>query len=103
MIGSFDSNGNTPEDVKRIQKLYNIWYLNRLCSYDNVGHMISSRKFEDHSYHPEILEPSKHILAQSNREKILEESAELIQKNKIVAPKDSKLTHADLLVFLCNM
>ena len=100
IVGTFDNAGNnefTPEEVKKIQKIYDVWYLNRLRSYDNVGHMISSRKFEDHSYHPEILESSKQM-AQSYREKILEETAELIQKNKITAPKDGKLTHADLLV-----
>ena len=37
-------------------------------------------------------------LPTSTRERILEGTSELIEQNKIKAPKDGKLTHADLLV-----
>ena len=99
-IGSFDSDGNyeiTPEEVNKIQSRYLIWRVNRMGSPDNIGQLVTSRNYEEPSYRPEINEHSRNI-AHLYREKILETTTELIQANKLPAPKDGKITHADLLV-----
>ena len=100
IIGNFDGDENwelTAEDVEKVHKVYNLWFVNRLGSKDNLGNILTSKRFEEPSYHPVINEHSKNI-AHLYREKILEGTSELIQQNKIQAPKDGKLTHADLLV-----
>lgn len=100
ILGSFDEEENyevTAQDVEKVHRIYNLWFVNRLGSPDNIGQMVSSKKIEENSYHPEINENSRNI-AHLYREKILEGTSELIQQNKIQAPKDGKLTHADLLV-----
>jgi hypothetical protein len=99
-IGSFDENGNyelSRDEVNKIHKMFEIWHLNRLSSYDNLGKLQASKNFEDHSYHPEINESSKNM-AQNHREKILGNMTKLIEENKIAPPKDSKITHIDLLI-----
>ena len=99
-IGSFDAKGNyelSEDEVRKIHDLFNIWYINRLGSPDNIGQMIISRRVEEPSYHPEINDYSRTI-AHLHREKILEGTTELIQASKIPAAKDGKLTHADLLM-----
>ena len=100
-IGTFDADGNyelTPEEVNKIKHHYTVWFVNRMNARDNIGQMISSKRIEEHPYHPDINEYSRNI-AHLHREKILESTTELIQANKIPAPKDGKLTHADLLMY----
>jgi len=99
VAGFFDDDGNyflTEEDVRRIHQIYDLWYINRLCSSDNIGQLISARSYEEYTHTPAINESSR-TMAQTYREKILEGTVELIQQNIIPAPKDGKLTHADLL------
>ena len=100
IIGQFDADENLElmaEDVEKIHKMYNLWFVNRLGSKDNLGHLLTSKRYEEPSYHPIINENSRNM-AHLYREKILEGTSELIAQNKIQAPKDGKLTHADLLV-----
>jgi len=99
-IGEVDSDGNfelAEEDVGKLHKIYNLWYINRMCSGDNLGQLFSTRNQQEFSYHPEINAASQKM-AQNYRERILEDTAELIQQNKLAAPKDGKLTHVDLLI-----
>jgi len=99
-IGSFDDDGNfelSEEDVKKIHKFYDLWERSRLCAPDNLGQVVSARRIEEVISIPEINETSRAI-AQNYREKILEGTAELIQQNKIIPPKDGKITHVDLLM-----
>jgi hypothetical protein len=99
-IGFIDENGNyelSKDEVAKIHKMFEIWHLNRLSSHDNLGKLASSKNFEDHSYHPEINEASKNM-AQNHREKQLGNMTKLIEENKIAPPKDSKITHIDLLI-----
>jgi len=100
VIGTFDEDGNyelSENDVKKIRKMYELWHINRMCSSDNIGQLISSRKIEEPVFQPSINEVSRNI-AQNYREKILEGTADLIQQNKVIPPKDGKITHVDLLI-----
>ena len=100
MIGEVDADGNfelNEEEVGKLHKIYNLWYINRMCSGDNLGQLFSTRSQQEFSYHPEINATSQKM-AQNYRERILEDTAELIQQNKLAAPKDGKLTHVDLLI-----
>eukprot|EP00331_Platyophrya_macrostoma_P017792 CAMPEP_0176467726 /NCGR_PEP_ID=MMETSP0127-20121128/38619_1 /TAXON_ID=938130 /ORGANISM="Platyophrya macrostoma, Strain WH" /LENGTH=625 /DNA_ID=CAMNT_0017861059 /DNA_START=32 /DNA_END=1905 /DNA_ORIENTATION=- len=101
VIGAFDDLENlelADDEVERIHKVYNVWFLNRLNSKDNIGQLQVAKKTEEHgpTYQPEINEKSK-SMAHLYREKILEGTSELIQQKKYEPPKDGKLTHADLL------
>jgi len=99
-IGTFDEDGNlelNEDEVKKVHKVFELWYINRMCSADNIGQLIKLRNYEEPTHQPRINESSKR-LAQNYREKMLGGTAELIQQNKIPAPKDGKLTHADLLI-----
>ena len=101
IIGQFDGDGNlvlSRDDVDKIHKLYNLWFINRLGSKDNLAQIIASRQHNESNHQPIINEKSRNM-AQLYRERILEGTSELIQQNKIPVPKDTKLTHADLLVF----
>ena len=99
IIGEFDEENLelSPEDVDKIYKTYQVWHLNRLASKDKLAQIATNKKQEELTYQPAINENSKN-LAHLYRERILEETSELIQQNKIPAPKDGKLTHADVLV-----
>ena len=99
-IGKFDLNENweiSEQDVESIHKLYEPWYINRLSSGDKFKQSKNRKVYEDHTFHPEINESSK-VKAQLFREKILANAADLIQQNKMPAPKDSRMSHADLLI-----
>jgi len=99
-IGDIDDDGNlelTEDEVKKVHKVFELWYINRMCAADNIGQLIKLRNYEEPTHQPRINESSKR-LAQNYREKMLGGTAELIHQNKIPAPKDGKLTHADLLI-----
>ena len=99
VIGIFDDGVNyslSEDEVRKVHKIYDLWYLNRLSAADNIGQLINARNFEEHSHHPVTNESSK-AMAQNYRERILENTVDLIQQNKIAAPRGGKLTHADLL------
>mmetsp|Transcript_4688 Transcript_4688/g.3861 ORF Transcript_4688/g.3861 Transcript_4688/m.3861 type:complete len:566 (+) Transcript_4688:475-2172(+) len=99
-IGMFDEGGNfelTEAEVKTIHKIFDPWRMSRVATDDNIGQLISNRNFEDHTYQPEIDAKSRQM-CQNYRGKVLEGTAELIQHNIIPAPKDGKITHADLLM-----
>ena len=100
IIGGFDDDENvefTDEEVERVHKLYNVWFMNRLGSKDNIGQFNVTKKTDEPTHQPEINEKSKGM-AHLYRERVLEGTSELIQQKKLEPPRDGRLTHADLLV-----
>eukprot|EP00825_Cyclidium_porcatum_P034596 TRINITY_DN36375_c0_g1_i1.p1 TRINITY_DN36375_c0_g1~~TRINITY_DN36375_c0_g1_i1.p1 ORF type:complete len:252 (+),score=52.66 TRINITY_DN36375_c0_g1_i1:291-1046(+) len=98
-IGFLDDELNwniTQEDARYIFKLFEPLYRNRLtferlkkCDYE-----------EKYQYHPSIL-PESQKMANQYREKLLEETAALIENKElnVNVPENGKITHADLLVY----
>ncbi|CAD8121688.1 unnamed protein product [Paramecium sonneborni] len=97
-LGNIDKDGNiifTHEETKRIQKQFDILYRNRLGSEE-----LKKTDWKDENpYKPQILPQSKQ-LANQFREKVLEETANLIDNQliKVTIPENGQITHADLLV-----
>jgi len=99
-LGTFDSDGNyflSEDDVSSLHRMYEAWYINRLHSTDNLGKMVNERNLQEFSYQPETNKTSNY-LANNYREKMLTETANLIQQNKFAIPKDGRMTHIDLLI-----
>ena len=96
--GQFDENGEwdlTEEEAREIHKEYSALYLNRLHSEE----LRKKKQDWEYSFRPEISENSK-ALAAHYRERLLEETAALIEKKafEVKIPANGKITHTDLLV-----
>ncbi|CAD8101174.1 unnamed protein product [Paramecium primaurelia] len=97
-LGTIDKDGNiifTFEETKKIQKQFDILYRNRL----GCEELKKSNWKDENPYKPQILAQSKQ-LANQYREKLLEETANLIDNQliKVNIPENGQITHADLLV-----
>ncbi|KAL4465214.1 hypothetical protein ABPG74_001928 [Tetrahymena malaccensis] len=90
-------NWNIPVDeAKCLQKEFDILYRNRLSNEE-----LKKTDFkQDSTFQPQINQNSKK-LAENYREKLLEETANLIsnQEIQVKVPPSGKITHVDLLVF----
>ncbi|CAD8185245.1 unnamed protein product [Paramecium octaurelia] len=97
-LGTIDKDGNiifTIEETKKIQKQFDILYRNRL----GCEELKKTNWKDENPYKPQILPQSKQ-LANQYREKLLEETATLIDNQliKVNIPENGQITHADLLV-----
>ncbi|CAD8122345.1 unnamed protein product [Paramecium sonneborni] len=97
-LGTIDKDGNiifTFEETKKIQKQFDILYRNRL----GCEELKKTNWKDENPYKPQILEQSKQLASQF-REKLLEESANLIDNQliKVNIPENGQISHADLLV-----
>ncbi|CAD8105599.1 unnamed protein product [Paramecium primaurelia] len=97
-LGTIDKDGNiifTFEETKKIQKQFDILYRNRL----GCEELKKTNWKDQNPYKPQILPQSKQ-LANQFREKVLEQTANLIDNNliKVNIPENGQITHADLLV-----
>jgi hypothetical protein len=83
------------EETRKVQKMFDILYRNRLA----CEQLKKSDWVDTNSYKPEVL-PSSQLLANKYREKLLEETAALIDGDhlKVIIPENGQITHADLLV-----
>ncbi|CAD8104133.1 unnamed protein product [Paramecium primaurelia] len=97
-LGTIDKDGNiifTLEETKKIQKQFDILYRNRL----GCEELKKTNWKDQNPYKPQILPQSKQ-LANQFREKVLEQTANLIDNQliKVNIPENGQITHADLLV-----
>ncbi|CAK57383.1 unnamed protein product (macronuclear) [Paramecium tetraurelia] len=97
-LGTIDKDGNiifTIEETKKIQRQFDILYRNRL----GCEELKKTNWKDENPYKPQILPHSKQLACQY-REKLLEETATLIDNQliKVNIPENGQITHADLLV-----
>ncbi|CAD8112021.1 unnamed protein product [Paramecium sonneborni] len=97
-LGTIDKDGNiifTLEETKKIQKQFDILYRNRL----GCEELKKTNWKDENPYKPQILAQSKQLASQF-REKLLEETATLIDNQliKVNIPENGQISHADLLV-----
>lgn len=98
-IGFLDQELNwniTQEDARYIFKTFEPLYRNRLA----FEKLKKTNYEENHQFHPQIL-PTSQKLANQYREKLLEETAVLIENKElqVSVPENGKITHVDLLVY----
>ncbi|KAM3138239.1 hypothetical protein pb186bvf_009702 [Paramecium bursaria] len=97
-LGKLDKDGNIIfqfEETKKIQKQFDILYRNRLACEE----LKKTNWKDENPYKPQI-NPQSKALAHQYRERILEETANLIDNQiiKVIIPENGQITHADLLV-----